>query len=297
SMFARRHPYLFTLIVLAGLACLGLVAISLTAFAVSDSERLVFGPRVGLIEISGVISDSTFVVNSLERFAESPDIKAVLLRVDSPGGSIGPSQEIFSQVQKTAAKKPVVASLGSMAASGGYYVSAPATGIMANPGTITGSIGVILSYTNIEGLFDKVGLKPIVIKSGRYKDMGSPFRDITETERELFEEAVMDLYRQFVGDVALGRQMEIAAVEELADGRIFTGSQALELGLVDKIGNLRDALEWAAELGGIEGPIAVQPARKKGFSLLEELIALSSEMTRSLHQRTATGFAFLWNMD
>jgi protease-4 len=296
-MFARRHPYLFTLIVLAVLGCLGLLAISLTAFAVSDSERLAFGPRVGLIEISGVISDSTFVVNSLERFAENPDIKAVLLRVDSPGGAIGPSQEIFSQVQKTASKKPVIASFGSMAASGGYYASAPATGIMANPGTITGSIGVILSYTNIEGLFDKVGLKPIVIKSGRFKDMGSPFRDITETERELFEEAVMDLYRQFVGDVALGRQMDIAAVEKLADGRIFTGSQALELGLVDKIGNLRDALEWAAELGGIQGPIAVAPARRKGFSLLEELIQLSSEMTRSLHQRTATGFAFLWTMD
>jgi protease-4 len=161
--------------------------------------------------------------------------------------------------------------MGTVAASGGYYVAAGAPLIVANPGTITGSIGVIMGFANYQQLMEKIGLVPIVVKSGDYKDVGSPVRPMEEKERAFLEAFVGKIHRQFIRDVAEGREMEIAMVEELADGRIFTGQESKELGLVDRLGNLADAVEWAGRLGGIQGEITTVYARERRISLLELL--------------------------
>lgn len=292
GLFARRHPYLFSFLVLCFAGCATLVLLVGLLVVAAGSGGLEFGPRVGVIEVEGVISDSQHAVASLARFREDPEIKAVILRVDSPGGAVGPSQEIYREVEKTVAKKPVIVSMGGVAASGGYYVSANANGIMANPATVTGSIGVIIGYTNFEGLFDKVGLSPVVIKSGKFKDMGSPVREMTPEERALFQETVDSIFGQFVSAVAEGRKMDEAKVREIADGRIFTGEQALELGLVDRLGNFRDAVDWAGELGGISGKIRLEVARKRGFSLLEEVLENAETMTRTMAS-VRPGFSYI----
>jgi protease-4 len=187
-----------------------------------------------------------------------------VIRVDSPGGVVGPSQEIYREIVRTKAIKKVIASMGAVAASGGYYVIAGTDGIVANPGTITGSIGVIMEYTNFQELFNKIGLSPVVIKSGQFKDTGSPARAMTPEEERILKAFVDRLHQQFVSAIAEGRQLDLAKVQDLADGRIYTGQDAKDLGLVDRIGNLEDAIEWAGRLAGIEGKIvAVYPPEKK----------------------------------
>lgn len=231
------------------------------------------GKRVGIVEIVGVIEDSWFPVQALQSFAQDDRIAAILLRVDSPGGGVAPSQEIFREVEKAVEIKPVVVSMGSMATSGGYYAGACADGIMANPGTITGSIGAIIEYFNYSELLDKVGLYPVVIKSGKFKDMANPTRKLTSEEEALLQKNLESIHEQFVEDVAWGRNLDPEAVRALANGQIFTGKEALDLGLVDSLGNLRDAIDWAGELGGLSGEIDYEYAEfeERGFwtSLLD----------------------------
>jgi protease-4 len=190
-------------------------------------------------------------VDHLVQAEEDPDVKAVVLRVDSPGGSVVGSDEIYQQV--LAMNKPVVASMGELAASGGYYVSAPADEIFANPGTLTGSIGVISQFINIEGLLEEYGVEVTTVKSGEFKDIGSLFRSMSDEERVSWQSIIDETYQEFVRIVAEGRELPIDEVKELADGRIYTGRQAMALGLVDQLGNLSAAVQHAAELGGIEG--------------------------------------------
>jgi protease-4 len=209
-------------------------------------------------------------VEELRDYVKDPSIKALVLRVDSPGGAVAPSQEIFEEVKKAAAKKKVVVSMGAIAASGGYYVSSPATRIVANPGTLTGSIGVIMEIPNLEGLLDKVGVKTQVIKSGEHKDLASAFRELGDEERRILQGVLDDVHDQFISDVAEGRRIPVEEVRRLADGRIFTGRQALKEGLVDELGNLEDAIMISAELAGIEGEPEVVTAKKK-FSIIEML--------------------------
>ena len=247
------------------------------------------GEKVGVIEIVGVIANSRETIEQLKRFREDDDIKAIVIRVDSPGGVVGPSQEIYREIMRTKATKKVVASMGAVAASGGYYVVAGADGIVANPGTITGSIGVIMQYTNFQELFSKIGLSPVVIKSGAFKDAGSPVREMTPEEEDILKDFVDRLHQQFVSAIAEGRQLELSKVQALADGRIYTGQDAKGIGLVDRIGNLADAVEWAGRLAGIEGPIVtVYPPEKKmtlmrllSESALKDLIGrvIRAEMT------------------
>jgi len=229
------------------------------------------GGQVGVVEIKGVIADSAETIRLIKRFREDDAIRAIVLRVESPGGVVGPSQEIYREIEKTVLVKKVIASMGSVAASGGYYVSAAADGIIANPGTITGSIGVIMGYTNFEGLLDKIGLTPVVIKSGEFKDMGSPTRKMTPQERKTLQYFVDQTHRQFVAAIAKGRDMELSAVEKLADGRIYTGEEALKQGLIDRLGNLEDAIEWAGRLAGVEGKISAVYKREEKFSFLKYL--------------------------
>lgn len=227
------------------------------------------GDRVAVIEIEGLIVDPLPVVRELEEHRDDPSVRAVVVRIDSPGGVVGPSQEIYEAIRRVRAKdKPVVASLGAVAASGGYYIAAAADRIVANPGTLTGSIGVIMHLAELEGLFKKIGVRYEVIKSGRYKDLGSFARRMTQDERRLLQDLLDDVYLQFVEAVAEGRGLDREAVLALADGRIFSGRQARGLQLVDALGGLQEAVELAAELGGIPGkPRVLYPRRP--FSLLD----------------------------
>jgi protease-4 len=230
------------------------------------------GDRIAVIRIEGVIIDSQVTVGELKRFSENPSVKAIVLRIDSPGGGVVPSQEIYDAVRQVRSKtsKTVIASMGNVAASGGYYIAAATDRIVANPGTLTGSIGVIMETANVEGLLQKIGIEGVVIKSGKFKDVGSPLRKMSEEERGLMQAVMDDVHKQFIEAVAEGRAMELAEAQALADGRIFTGRQAKEAKLVDELGNLDDAIQLAADAVGIEGePKVVEPRRR--FSVRELL--------------------------
>lgn len=285
-MFTRRHPYLFFLLVFTGIVSVTSVLVSLISGVSERAEK--FGERVGVIEVRGIILDSESVLEELKSFRETENIKAIVLRIDSPGGAVGPSQEIYREIRKTVGVKPVIASMGAIAASGGYYVAAAADGIIANPGTITGSIGVIMEFTNFKDLLDKIGLHPVVIKSGEFKDIGSPMRKLTKAEETLLQDFVDTVHMQFVRDVAEGRRMKADTVKKIADGRILSGERALTLGLIDRIGNFSDAVEWAGRKGGIKGQIiTVHPPEKK-FPLLRKIIEMSFAEIESLIQRVNT---------
>jgi protease-4 len=271
-MFARRHPILFFLLVVCGIGAVMIISVAaLFLFGKKDST-FEFGEKVGVVEIQGVIADAKPIVSQLKKFRKNEAVKAIVLRIDSPGGGVGPSQEIYSEVKKTTGEKKIVVSMGAIAASGGYYVAAAADHVVANPGTITGSIGVVMEFANVEELFKKIGLSAYVIKSGEYKDVGSPLRKMTPKERKLLQGFIDNVYEQFVTAVAEGRQMPVKEVRAIADGRIFSGEQAHKLGLLDSLGSMEDAIALAAQLGGIEGEPSVVYAEKKKFSLLEFLL-------------------------
>ena len=236
-MFSRRHPYLFFILIFSAVVVTGMVIMTfLFTLGTRDSD-FEFGEKVGIIEVNGIIAESKNVLNQLKRFREDNSIKAIVVRINSPGGAVGPSQEIYREIRRTAAVKKVVASMGTIATSGGYYIAAGANGIVANPGTITGSIGVIMGFTNYEELLHKIGLVPIVVKSGKYKDIGSPVRKMKPEERKILTDFADKIHKQFINDVIDGRKMDRKKVESLADGRIFTGEESKELGLVDRLGN------------------------------------------------------------
>lgn len=219
--------------------------------------------KVALVRVEGPIIDSKSAADEIREYAKDASIKAIVLRVDSPGGAVAPSQEIYEEVKKATAKKKVVVSMGALAASGGYYISSPASKIVANPGTLTGSIGVIMEIPNIELLMSKVGVKTQVIKSGKHKDIASIFRGIGREERAILQGVLDDVHEQFMESVAEGRRMPLGEVRKLADGRIFTGRQALDAGLVDELGNLDDAIKTAANLSGIKGEPEVVTKKEK----------------------------------
>ena len=228
--------------------------------------------RVALIRVEGVILDAQQTVEDLKKFAETPSVKAIVLRIDSPGGGVVPSQEIHDAVKRVRNKhnKVVVASMGTVAASGGFYIAVATDRILANPGTLTGSIGVIMELANLEGLLKKIGVESVVIKAGRNKDLGSPFRQMRDEERKLLQAVMDDVHDQFITAVAEGRALKPSDVVPFADGRIFTGRQAKDVKLIDELGDLDDAIRVAADLGGIEGePKVVEPRRR--FSIRELL--------------------------
>ncbi len=217
------------------------------------SSNLSFGDRIGVIPIEGSITDPEPIVSQLVNFRKNKRIKAIILRINSPGGGVGPSQEIYREVRKTIKTKKVITSMGSLAASGGYYIASATNKIVANPGTITGSISVIMEFIQIEDLLKKVGVSLEVLKSGEFKDIGSPHRKMSEREKELIKDLISDIQKQFVNAVARGRDLSEEKVQEIADGRIFSGAQAKELGLVDLLGNFQDAVDLAKKMAGIKG--------------------------------------------
>ena len=270
----RQHPLLMILLiflVFAGIFALTAVFIGQKASSGARLGGVPFGKKVAVVEITGVILDGHDVIEDLRRYQDDDSVSAVVLRVDSPGGGVGASQEIHDAVAELAAAKPVVVSMGSVAASGGYYVSCPAQVIFANPGTITGSIGVIMEFTNLEDLMKWMKIHPEVIKSGEFKDTGSAYRPMTEAEQAYLQAFVNDVYEQFVEAVAQGRKMKPEDVKKLADGRIFTGRQAKALKLVDELGPEWSAIHKAAQLGGIKGePRVLWPMKKR--NLLQEMM-------------------------
>jgi len=209
------------------------------------------GDTIGVLRIEGPIIDVTWYMEQARILRDEAGIRSVVLRLDTPGGAIAPTQELYSEILKLKMEKPVVVSMGTVAASGGYYLSCASDWIMSNPGTITGSVGVIMELTNMEKLFDKLGFSSRTIKSGKFKDTGSPFREMTKEEENLLQNMIMDTYEQFVEAVLEGRSLNREDIEPYLDGRIMTGRQALEVGLVDELGNYYDALEKAADLGGL----------------------------------------------
>ena len=258
--------------VAGGTGLLFLGAVFAIAYFTGIRETL-GGPKVALVEIEGVIVDSREITDEVERHLQNPTVRAFLIRINSPGGGVAASQEIYEELLKVRRVhgKPVVASMGSLAASGGYYVASAADRILANPGTITGSIGVIMQIPNVGELLQKIGIRAVVIKSGAYKDLASATRDLTPDERRILQSVLDDVHDQFIQAVAEGRKMERGRVEQLADGRIFSGRQAQELGLVDELGSLQDALTRAGALAGIPGPPTVIRIEKPRFSLLRFL--------------------------
>jgi len=229
------------------------------------------GDKIALVKIEGLIAASEKIIEELGDYTEDSSIKAIVIRVDSPGGGVVASQEIHNAVKKAKKSgKKVVISMGSVAASGGYYLAAPADKIVANPGTLTGSIGVIMEFATIEKLLEKIGVKGMVIKAGEYKDMGSPFRDMTEQEKKLLQSVMDDVHAQFIQAVAEGRGLPLASVQAIADGRIFTGRQAMDLKLVDQLGDLEESIQVAAGLAGIKGKPRVVK-REKNIPFLEML--------------------------
>jgi len=250
---------------------IGVVLIVVVVWLISELGSIK-GNRVGQIDIKGTILSSQETLKQIKDFRKESAVKAILLRIDSPGGAVAPSQEIYREIRRTAQNKPVVASLGSVAASGGYYIASAASCIVANPGTITGSIGVIIHLPNLRDLFGKIGYQMTTIKSGKFKDVGNPARDMTPEEKELLQTTIDETYRQFVHDVASARNLPEEHVRAIADGRVIMGEKALELKLIDQLGNFEDAVIKAGELGKIEGEPEVQKAKKAKPSILELLI-------------------------
>jgi protease IV len=264
----KKNPVLIIFITAAALGAIFFIVLFLssrmTGGPASAALPVVGAGRVALVKIEGVLVSSDRVVDELHDYADDSSIKAIVIRIDSPGGGVVPSQEIYNAVKYAKKEgKKVVVSMGSVAASGGYYVAAAADKIVANPGTLTGSIGVKMEFANFEKLLEKIGVQGMVVKSGEYKDVGSPFRTMTDPEKKLLQGVIDDVQSQFVSAVAEGRKLQEADVRAIADGRIFTGQQALTLKLVDQMGDLNDSIKIAGGLAGIKGRPAVIEKRKK----------------------------------
>lgn len=258
------------LIIIAAIVILFFLSVIVRIMMVGTSS---IGQKVAVLDITGIISKSDAPIKLIHAYRDDPSVKAIVLRINTPGGSVAPVQEIHRELTKL--EKPIVASMGGTAASGGYYIACAADTIVANPGTLTGSIGVIMQFTKMKGLYEKIGLEQQVIKSGQFKDAGSIFRDLTEEEKDVLQGTVDDVYNQFVDAIVKSREEHLNRDEivKLADGRIFSGKQAQTRKLVDKLGNLQDAIKIAGELGNIEGtPKIVRKQRKS--SLLEQLLGI-----------------------
>jgi protease IV len=273
-----------------------------------ESPRIAGGPRIGVVNVKGGIglgdrggADAEEILKQVRRFREDEGIKAIVVRIDSPGGSVGPSQEIHDEVAKLAKKKTVVCSLGNVAASGGYYVAVACPKIVAAPGTLTASIGVVSQFPNVKGIAERFDFKMETVKSGKLKDIGNPFRDMTADDRAYWQALIDRVYGQFVEAVAAGRSLSPADVRKIADGRVVTGAEAKDLGLVDQLGNFYDAVELAKTEAKLTGePTLVYPPDERRF--LEQLMgsaagavadAISARIARDARALQQPGIYFL----
>ena len=299
------------LFVFGGL-CLVFFAFLLLAYGAvrGEAPRLGSGPRVGVVELKGEIGagvrgsvDSQEMLKSIRRFEEDGDMKAVVVRIDSPGGAVAPSQEIYDELKKLAEEKVVVCSMGNLAASGGFYVAMACPHIFAEGGTLTGSIGVISQFANVKGLAERFDVKVETVKSGKLKDAGNPFRDMTREDRAYWQSLTDQVYQQFLAAILKARKkVNEEQIRRIADGRILTGQQALELKLIDEIGNFNAAVERAMEKAGLKGrPRLVYPPEER-TKLLEEIMggsarsvadAVRAEIRREANTMSTPGLYYL----
>jgi len=268
----QKKPFTVGCLIIIGLVVIFAVILSLlakktiTAPEIETPSAFSFGSKVAIVKIEGVITDSERIIRQLRYYRKNRSVKAIVLRVNSPGGAVAPAQEIYEEIKRFRRQKPVVCSMGTVAASGGYYVCLPCNYIISAPGTVTGSIGVLMQITDLEELLRWMKIRHQVIKSGKFKDAGSPYRALTDEERTYFQSVINNVHEQFKKAIAESRGLSKEQIEKIADGRIFTGEQALKLGLVDELGNLEDAIKKAGELAGIKGePQVIFPKRRFGI--------------------------------
>ncbi len=265
----KKWVFLLTVLIIIALMVSSLIA------------RIPIGDRVAVLRISGVVVNPIPIVKKIEKLRRDKSVKALVVRVDSPGGSVGASQEIYRALERFRAEgKPVVVSMGNVAASGGYYISLPANYIFANPGTITGSIGVVVQHVAYRDLLEKIGIKTTVIKTGKFKDTLNPFRELTPEEKKYLKETITEAHEQFIEAILKYRKIEEGKLKEIADGRVLTGERAKELGLVDELGGLEDAIEKAKELAGV--PDAREFFVPEEKSLLQRVVGSGVEELKVL---------------
>jgi protease IV len=292
----RKHPVtlgIMLLMILGGVSALFFYG---TGIFSDGSRSFKLHQNIGVIPIEGVISDSGDIVDQIEEFADDQDIRAVVLRIDSPGGAVAPAQEIYQAVLELKKKKKVIVSMGSVAASGGYLIAVASDRILANPGTITGSISAVMHHANIEELMKKIGVASSVVKSGKFKDIGSPTRKMTDEEKAIIQGIIDDIYNQFVEVIVQNRKMPVQDVLQLADGRIFSGRQAKKLGLIDDLGGFSDAVALAGRLAGIRGKPEVVYGIKRKDSIFRHLTGkMTSLLFESLNEKRGhfTGVLYL----
>ncbi len=277
----------------------GFVVVLVAVSIVSDSDKetstwsQVFesGNKIGIINIEGTITSSDETLKQLRKYSKKSSVKAILIRINSPGGTVAPAQEIYREIGKIKKKKPVVVSMQTVAASAAYYISSSANSIVCSQGTITGSIGVIMMLPEIHKVIEKIGVSVNIIKAGKYKDLGTGVRPLSDDERNILESFAAEVHEQFISDVAAGRKGKIEKdkLHEIADGRFFTGEKAREMGLVDTIGNFYDAVKIAADLGGIKAEPELVYPKKKWESYMDVFtesaagaIGRAAEQTRSI---------------
>ena len=252
--------------------------------------------EIALVHVNGMLMDSRDIVRQLSDYRHDPQVRGIILRIDSPGGAVAPAQEIYSEIMKLRADhKTVYASMGTVAASGGYYIACAADYVLANPGTLTGSISAVMAFNNIEELTKKVGVKPYIIKSGKFKDVGSPLRAMTPDEQKLLQDVVNDVHAQFVQAIATGRDLPLAEVHKIADGRIMTGQQALKLKLIDEVGGLEKTIDLLAKKLNVVGrPKVIEQKEKVPFFdwLLQG--SLSSGLAQTLMPSPQARLQYLW---
>jgi protease-4 len=284
---------------LIGIFVFSMIAAAITSMKRGGGADFAIGDKVAVVPIEGEIFEARDTLDALHRYAETSAVKAIVMRINSPGGAVAPSQEIYEEIQKIRARtgKPIVASLDNVAASGGYYIASACDEIVSNPGSITGSIGVILQWMELKDLVAWAKLKPETITSGAMKDVGSPYRDLTDAERAYLQRITSQLHQQFIRAVFNGRKGRIKQddLTRIADGRVFTGEEALAVKLVDRLGNLDDAVNVAARLAHIKGKPSTLYPRKRKNTLLDLLTDTSESKT--LVDRVTNGraaFLYRW---
>ncbi|PKN77262.1 MAG: signal peptide peptidase SppA [Deltaproteobacteria bacterium HGW-Deltaproteobacteria-10] len=294
----RKHPVIFGMLLLIALAVVFYIFFYGIGASSGKTKSFSLNHKIGVVSVTGVITDSRETIEQLEDFGKDDSIVAVVLRIDSPGGGVAASQEIYDAVVELKKQKKVVASMGSVAASGGLLIACGADKIVANPGTITGSISAIMQFANVEELFKKIGLKSSTVKSGQYKDIGSPLRAMTPEERKIIQDLVDDIYNQFVDVIVRDRKISREKVISIADGRVFSGRQAKEYGLVDRLGDLGAATKLASQLSGKTGKHDIIYPKKKRASIFDYVFeSAANQFSRSLKEKVENwgGVGYLYH--
>jgi len=285
----KKHPILigFLVVSLVAVVFYFMILGSFSLMGGDGGGMLWLGDTIGVVEIYGVIDKHKHIVQTVREYTEDDSISAILVHIDSPGGVVAPTQEIYSALRKAAAVKPVFAAMGSQAASGGYYVACAAETIVANPGTLTGSLGVVMEFFSVKDAMDKFGVDAETITSGKHKSAGNFTQKLSRDNRHMLQGVVDSVHGQFVEVVMINRRMAKEQVMDLADGRVFTGAQALELGLVDQLGTFYDAVDLLKQRLGIEGKVQLVYPKNKKQSMLDTILdGLASRIENSMTERS-----------